>query len=260
MVILKGLLSEQAYNHFMLLSVACRILSSRDFYKIYHAQAKNYLKTFVKAATHPDLYGPKFLVINDHNLTHLADDVENLDCPVMDYSAFCSENALKTLKDCIECGNKPLAQVVNKIQDNMECEKPVVQPEFQAITITEVNPSLFSYKRMHSHGCELSLDEGNNVVSLTNGEMMRIESMTSNCKNSQPSQIVIKGTKIKNIGPAFTYPCNSSILDIHAVTGVHNEPIQSTLNLVQHKLALFKICKVPGEAAESYAMALLHMN
>ncbi|KAJ8668257.1 hypothetical protein QAD02_009920 [Eretmocerus hayati] len=260
MVILKGLLSEQAYNHFMLLSVACRILSSRDFYKIYHAQAKNFLQTFVEAATHPHLYGPKFLVINDHNLTHLADDVENLDCPVMDYSAFCFENALKALKNCIECGNKPLAQVINKIQDYMECEKPVVKPEFQAITITEVNPSLFSFKKVYFRGCELALNDANNVVSLANGVMMRIESMTSNLKNSQPSQIVIKGTKIRKFGQAFTYPCNYSILNICAAEENQNEKIQSTLNLVRYKLVLLKIFEASGEAVESYAMPLLHMN
>ncbi|KAJ8678823.1 hypothetical protein QAD02_014613 [Eretmocerus hayati] len=260
MFVLKDILPEKHYKHFMLLCVACRILSSQKFHKIYLPQAREYLQMFVKASIHPKLYGATFLVINSHNLTHLADDVENMDCPVMDYSAFPFENALKKIKDLVESGNKPLAQACNKIQYYVQCEKPVKKPEFEA-SGGKKSGGHISYKNVKIRNCNISLGgNNNNVVSLHNGDLMRIKSIRSNTKNCGPDQIVIKGTRVSIVGSAFTYPCDSSLLDIHRVRENELETIESTLASVAQKWILMKINDIPGSVIESYAMPLLHLN
>ncbi|KAJ8679031.1 hypothetical protein QAD02_014818 [Eretmocerus hayati] len=138
MFVLKDILPEEHYKHFMLLSVTCRILSSKKFYKIYLPQAREYLRMFVKASMQPNPYGPKFLVTNTHNLTHLADDVKNLDCPVMDYSAFPSGSALKKIKDLVESGNKPLAQACEAVNstENITGTEVITVHQFQGTSST----------------------------------------------------------------------------------------------------------------------------
>ena len=46
--VLKGLLKEEVYLHFLLLHIAGRILSNRDMLKKYGETAKQYLVTFVE--------------------------------------------------------------------------------------------------------------------------------------------------------------------------------------------------------------------
>ncbi|KAJ8680003.1 hypothetical protein QAD02_015790 [Eretmocerus hayati] len=259
MLVMKNILPEEHYKHFMLLSVACRIISSRKFYKIYLPQAREYLQMFVRASINPNLYGAKFLVINSHNLMHLADDVENMDCPVMDYSAFPFENALKKIKDLAESGNKPLAQACNKIQDYVQCEKPVKKPEFESLS-EKKSRGQYSYKNVKFRDCNISLSGNNNVVALNNGELMRIKSITSSSKNCGPDQIVIKGTRVSIVGSAFTYPCDSSLLDIHRVRENELDMIESVLSSVIQKWILLNIIEVPGSVIDSYAMPLLHLN
>ncbi|XP_046595336.1 uncharacterized protein LOC124294411 [Neodiprion lecontei] len=70
----QNILSEDLYDHFLLLHVAFRILSSEELLQKYKDQAKKYLKSFCLTLT--DLYRLKALVINMHNLIHIVDDVE----------------------------------------------------------------------------------------------------------------------------------------------------------------------------------------
>jgi len=57
---------------------------------------KEYLITFVNIAS--VIYGPEFIVFNVHNLYHLANDVTNMNCSLLDISAFNFENCLGKIK------------------------------------------------------------------------------------------------------------------------------------------------------------------
>ncbi|KAJ8680789.1 hypothetical protein QAD02_016576 [Eretmocerus hayati] len=217
--VLKDVLPKAYYEHFLLFSMPCRILCSKDYHKVYIKEAKMYLETFVKTASHPSLYGLKVLVINLHNLLHLADDVENMGCSLMDYSAFCFENFLGKLKGVVEGGNKPLIQLCNKINDYMQYNKPELKPQFEVLRekkVKENEPS--NYLRVRLHDCELFLNDANSVVMLNSGEITRIKSITSHVKkNPNLGDVTIKGSKIDIIGAATEYPCNSSLFNMYRV-------------------------------------------
>ncbi|KAJ8685619.1 hypothetical protein QAD02_021412 [Eretmocerus hayati] len=262
--VLKGILPKTYYEHFLLLSIACRILCSKDYHKVYIKEVRLYLETFVKTASHPSLYGLKVLVINLHNLLHLADDVENMGCSLMDYSAFCYENFLGKSKALVEGGNKPLIQLCNKISDYAQSDKPEIKPQFGVVRekkVGENEPS--SNIRIRLHDCELLLNDANNVVVLNSGEIMRIKSMTSHVKESPNLEdVTIKGSRINTIGPAVEYPCNSLLLNMYRVKENDNdtEMFVANLSAVKCEMAVLKIFESFADEKELYAMPLLHMN
>jgi hypothetical protein len=72
-VVLKNYLTKEKYQHFVLLSLAVRILLSD---KARDPQWNNYsnslLRDFVTKV--PSLYGKEFLTYNMHSLVHLSED------------------------------------------------------------------------------------------------------------------------------------------------------------------------------------------
>ena len=113
-VVLSGILTENVYNHFMLLFVGITLMMSPLFCKEYVDYANSLLVQFVELAS--VLYGCDFLVYNVHGLTHLAEDVkrhESLDC----FSAFPFENHLKMLKRLVRKSSNPLAQCIRRLSE-----------------------------------------------------------------------------------------------------------------------------------------------
>ncbi|KAJ8687201.1 hypothetical protein QAD02_022995 [Eretmocerus hayati] len=263
MFVFKDILPEPYYKHFLLLCIGCRILCSQDYHKKYFNQAKQYLDKFVRTASHPSLYGLKALVINLHNLSHLADDVENMDCPLMDFSAFPFENLLGKLKKLVESGNKPLAQLINKIFDYFSSEKAQEKPDFEILKEKKERDEqgLYQYQRIRLLDCELSTKRPENVVLLKTGEIIAIISIKAPSKQSALSEICIEGRSIEILGPALNYPCDSSALNMFKVSHDTNNPvIKSNLALIKCKMVLLDIFELEGDPIESYAMPLLHMN
>lgn len=80
-IVLKRILDDFKYSHFLLLHVAYRLLSTRIINNEFMKYAREYLNTFVSVAK--DLYGKHFIRINVHNLHHIVDDVEIMNCPIV---------------------------------------------------------------------------------------------------------------------------------------------------------------------------------
>lgn len=96
-VVLKGILSEEAYVHFLHLSLASSIFGCQkyvDNQKIRAVGAK-LLKTFVE--TFKDLYGDDSISYNVHNLIHVAADVEEYGL-LSNISAYPYESTLYRIK------------------------------------------------------------------------------------------------------------------------------------------------------------------
>lgn len=92
-LVLQKLLPSNLYKHFLMLHIAFRILCSDDF-KTRLSKAKLYLTKFVQAAQ--VLYGKQSLIMNMHNLVHVADDALNMDSNLSKLSAFPFENCLSS--------------------------------------------------------------------------------------------------------------------------------------------------------------------
>jgi len=91
-VTLGGVVPQNVYDHFMLLSVGITLLISSRYCQVYNDYAHSLLVSFVRLAG--KLYGNEFVVYNVHGLVHLAADVRrrgSLDS----FSSFPFENELE---------------------------------------------------------------------------------------------------------------------------------------------------------------------
>lgn len=112
--ILNDILEKAVYNHFMLLSVAIRILASPHLPLDHAKYANELLVLFVNEGA--KIYGKEFLVYNVHSLVHLTNDVINLG-PLEDFSAFKYENVLGMIKRLVRKPQYPMQQVVRRLRE-----------------------------------------------------------------------------------------------------------------------------------------------
>ncbi|KAJ7985048.1 hypothetical protein DPEC_G00361100 [Dallia pectoralis] len=121
-LVLKGVLREDLYNHFLTFSVAIGLLVCPTLVQPHHHYAQNLLQYFVEKGC--ELYGATFLVYNTHTMLHLSTDAirfKSLD----NCSAFVFENHLQTIKKMVRSGKNSLAQVANRLEENLN--RPIAQ-------------------------------------------------------------------------------------------------------------------------------------
>uniref|UniRef100_A0ABD2W8Y9 Transposase domain-containing protein n=1 Tax=Trichogramma kaykai TaxID=54128 RepID=A0ABD2W8Y9_9HYME len=106
--VLSDILSDDLLEHFMLLYVACRILSSDSTCLKYINHAQLYLERFVLLCY--SNYRPNSQVSNIHSLIHLCDDVKFMNTNINNYTAFPFENKLGKMKKKIKSGYKHVVQ------------------------------------------------------------------------------------------------------------------------------------------------------
>jgi len=112
--VLRGILQQQLYEHFLAFSVALCVLVSPSLAAEHREYAHELLLYFVD--TCKELYGEEFLVYNVHALTHVAGEAEEFGC-LDACSSFPFENYLQRLKKLVRSGRKPLAQVVKRLSE-----------------------------------------------------------------------------------------------------------------------------------------------
>lgn len=133
-VILKGILSDKKYKHFLLLHVACRMLSSKNALE-YADYAEKLLKKFITRAK--KLYGPQFVVMNVHSLQHLSDDVRNQQCALSSIDAYTFENKLGEITNIIRSPHNILAQLARRLHEiDLHCNQ---RPSLPSMLILRQN-------------------------------------------------------------------------------------------------------------------------
>ena len=115
LVVLKGLINDKIYVHFLAFSVAISIFLNKNKTKDQTniAYANDLPKFFVQKA--PEFNGKKFLVYNVHNVIHLLEVVEYFGEILDAYSCLLLENHLQFLKLYIRSSRNPISQIVKKI-------------------------------------------------------------------------------------------------------------------------------------------------
>nr|CAH0103370.1 unnamed protein product [Daphnia galeata] len=84
-IVLKGVIDDDLYNHFMLLHIAIKILVDNELCREFSSYARDLILLFVKQCE--EYYGIEFMSYNVHNLIHLTDDVER-NGPLDSFSLF----------------------------------------------------------------------------------------------------------------------------------------------------------------------------
>lgn len=170
-VVFKTVLKPEAFEHYLNLVVACRILCSEKIeIEGFLDYAKELLQYFVKAFG--VLYGEQYISHNVHNLYHIVDDVKkhgNLD----DFSAFIFENFLQRIKNLLRKPGKPLEQIFNRFHEESEIselfEEPIVSSNLK-LSFDETRRSV------KFNGFEIVPNSNaDNCVLLENGKVAIVE-------------------------------------------------------------------------------------
>lgn len=256
-VIFKKVLSENVYNHFLLLHAACRIASSRELAVKKNNEVKFLLRRFVYVAKY--LYGKQCLIGNMHNLIHLADDIAYMGCPISELNAYPFENALGKLKQLIRNGNKPLSQLCRRMNEMFfyNVEKALIPPSFQILKQSKPdNTGKKTIIKVKYKGIIITVKEPNNTVLLENGTVIQIKNMYV-YSDENPSAIHVFGQILKKLKPLYTHPCDANVLEMWKVTQKNAETITCLLNNIKKKMVTFDISTEYQELI--YTMPLLHM-
>ncbi|XP_052093558.1 uncharacterized protein LOC127729725 isoform X1 [Mytilus californianus] len=159
-IVLKGILREDLYLHFMTFSVAICILASKSLLQRHHQYANALLKYFVEMGR--NLYGPEFIVYNVHSMLHITSDAVkfgSLDA----FSAFPFENFMQRIKRMVRSGKNPIVQIAKRL-DEIENVKQAAKSVKEA-NIETKRPNNF-YVISDSSCCEVvsttNIDDGNN--------------------------------------------------------------------------------------------------
>jgi hypothetical protein len=119
------ILSYDIYQHFMLLYVSCRLLSSEKLAVQSAQYAKILLRKFVNLI--PTYYNESLLTITIHNLIHIADDVMYMKEPLFKFSAFPFENYIGFIKKLIRNTPHIIPQITRRLHEMQEGHTSSVQ-------------------------------------------------------------------------------------------------------------------------------------
>lgn len=208
-VVLKGILSDECYQHFMTLNIAMRILLSTDHSK-YVGYAANLLDYFVK--TFEQMYGSHFVSHNVHSLLHVVDDYVKYG-PLDNCSCFPFENYMKVLKRMIRKHDKPLQQIIKRY-DEIYINDKIKFGNHDHNTFTVKKPDCF--------------------ILTSAGEIVQIIEILSNSS-------VIVGKSFNSKSDMFEKPIKSSKLDIYVVNNLSENSMQWRISDIKKKIMIFNM-------------------
>lgn len=199
---LKGILSEDAYKHFLLFYCAMRILlheaiaTNPELVDI----ARGMLVEFVKNVA--SFYGRQSCVYNVHNLLHIAHDVGYFKLSLNPLSAFAFENYLGSLKGKLRRFSRPLSQICKRLSEN-SAVKVVPREHFNNIRVNQTFSTLLvSNATVHLNGKD-------NYVLLQNNRIIKIILFVS--------ETMISGYVSSTLQNFYEHPIESSKVGVYQV-------------------------------------------
>ncbi|CAH1170530.1 unnamed protein product [Phaedon cochleariae] len=224
-VVLKHVLSKSKYKHFLSLHISMFILAGKALnHNIDYAGIllKYFVDTFII------IYGKDNVSHNVHNLLHICDDVRRFGS-LDDFSAFPFENYMQTFKKYIRKGDKPLQQIVFRI-DELNYAHSSSQSTSQVDQNVEIFPILCNehcdgpllnnqyekqFKLIKFENFSLGTTEPNNCCKINENDIVIIKNVLSH-----DNKVFIIGQKFLQIENFYTSPCESSDLGIFLVSNL----------------------------------------
>ena len=133
-IIMKNVLDEKKYEHFLSLSIGICILFNENLsdHRRYGAEL---LKYFVEQAV--TLYSRNFISYNVHCLLHLL-DTATYNKTLNDCSAYKFENNMTQLKRCVRGTGEPLIQIANRMAEKHVAAKLISRNEETRVVVPKV--------------------------------------------------------------------------------------------------------------------------
>lgn len=225
-VVLKGVLRQDLYAHFLCLSTAISLLVCPRLAQQHAGYAQELLEYFVDQGR--QLYGPEFLVYNVHTMVHLAANVQEFTC-LDSCSAFPFENYLHQLKRLIRSGKNPIAQIIKRLGE-MNTHDTIMR---QSNTSLKVHPP-------------------NNAFITASGQCCEVVAITKDVGQMEDKEVMCR--VFHRAEPLFSEPCNSSIVGAFRVHIRHARmQIRPARSLVRRAIMIQH-----QDSTQAIFMAILH--
>lgn len=238
-IVLRHILKNDLYNHFLTLHAAMTIISCPNF-------CQGYFLNFAEALLHnfvvsfEVLYGKEYISHNVHNLLHLCSDVRTFG-QVDNFSAFRFENFMTCIKKQLRKNEKPLQQLIKRYKEIEHVSSLLLKSNSN-------NKKLYVCNKLHNNGPICDYNVKSQYLQISNDKFyLNCKSFTNNCcilKNGM-CILVLNIIKDKNndiffIGKKLTYvkdlydkPCESSQFGIKVMTvksdNIYSWPITELL-------------------------------
>ena len=244
-VVLKGRISEEMFNNFMLLSTGINILTNPVFCHLFCNYARELLQCFIRHLT--ELYGRDQVVYNVHSAQHLASDVE-LHGPLDQFSAFPFENYMHALKALVRKPNFALQQVILRLTEKSEISSRI-NMGVSTFSTSSLEPVL---KMEHSDGplpswnyrpctqfrdaifpeCVISSKSGDNCVKVGSDIVL-----VRNVFQSASGTYIIYN-RFHSSESYFLYPLDSRHIDVYRVSRLSTNNKIADISTVTKKFVL----------------------
>lgn len=216
-VVLKDIIDDKLYNHFLLLFIAVRLCST-EYFRKWLPLAQTLFEKFIEGFI--EIYGEEFVTSNIHNLEHVVNDVERFG-NLSTISAYPFENYLFQLKKCVRQGNYCLEQVANRILEKNRGPKD--SDNTNIVFVPSVKKRGSSVKCAVRSGLELNNAFKDSWFLTKNFEIVQMTDASVNPNNS----ILIHGKVIANQTDFFKLPIRSSFFHIYLAHVSNFKSIQS---------------------------------
>ena len=241
-VVLKGILSNNLYEHFLTFSVAIRIMLTQSLLDHYLDYADNLLKYFV--SSFGIIYGKDQLVYNVHSLIHLADDAKKYGA-LDNVSAFQFESYLGRLKKLVRRPQQPCTQIVRRLLEG-HCKPTDVRIEATSIfkrphmegplPVSHVHCSQFKQYYGNTAFNFMSIERGDNCFEI-GGKLGLVRNILKEVKdNCTYCYVVFEEFTVQSA--FFLHPLNSQTLSIFYVDKLSTGHTVFALNVIVRKYVL----------------------
>lgn len=242
---------EDFFDNFMTLHISMRILLSKNYCIEHKASAKSLLLHFVQ--NFKTLYGQQYITHNFHGLLHIADDVDTFG-PLDNCSAFRFENFLQSLKKLVRKGEKPLQQVVKRLNElsasNYDCNNrsnrkhvcnatPIYLRQHFSGPVTETCDRAKQYKVALIKSFKFTTSLRDSCCMLTDGSIVLIDNFVYS-DTFQSMAIICRS--FKTVSDFFGDPLpNSSDLNIFRVNDLCKDISIRKISEISEKMVLLKL-------------------
>ena len=217
--IVKGILTDERYKHFLLLLCAMKVLLCTELCAKYNDVANTMLRKYVQ--DYCKLYGRDNIVYNVHSLIHLAAAAQyhgNLE----KISAFPFESYMQQLQAMLRKPNATLKQVVKRETERRRLKLPrskkkgcrFMKPRSGGRIPTSFNEDVQQYKAVVMDGVRYAVSGGDSYVFLANQGVARIHNVLRRCDDS--ALVVVQF--FLDVRDHFVAPIRSSQLGIRRVS------------------------------------------
>lgn len=212
--------------------------------------ANQLLRTFITHAA--TIYGKKFVVYNVHALSHLAEECAlhgHLEC----FSAFRYENFLKSTKNLLQSGYKPLHQVVNRDLERNVSVPVILETNAPKITLSKRQTPQTEvvhgehYKRISIDDVILQTGKKDSCFITFTNEIIIFEDIVYS-----ENLIFLVGRVFQKTKDFYTYPLPSFILGIVSVSQINENMRILSISEIKAK------CWLMPDRDSFLCMPLLH--